>query len=398
MFLDRLVQRNPGLPLAAAALHQAGSVRANTYLIDLDTLRENARIIRQAADAHALSLYFMSKQFGRNPDACRSLVEAGIPAAVAVDLQGMEALQRSGTPIGHVGHLVQPHRWSEDAAIAAQPEVITVFSVDLAERVGAAASRVGRHQDVLLRVTAAGDRFYFGHGGGFPLSSIDDVAKKVSEIEGVRVVGVTTFPCLLANPSTRTIEPTHNFATLGEAARRLRAAGFDVRQVNAPGTTSSQTMTALREGGATHAEPGNGLLGTTPLHVFDPDAPEVPAIIYVSEVSHLEGRDAYVFAAGMYIDKVLGDYQLTALCGRDKHIVERRYHVDTAPEGAIHYYCIIRLRPNHDVRPGDTVIFCFRPQTFVTRARTQALADVRSNEPAPLGVYDQEARPIDGMS
>ena len=398
MFLDRLIQQNPGLALAATRLHQSGTVLANTYLIDLDALAANARVIKQAADANGLSLYFMSKQFGRNPDACRTLQAAGILAAVAVDVQCMQAVQRSGVPIGHVGHLVQPHRGSEDAVVAAGPEVVTVFSVDAAARIGAAAGRAGRTQDVLLRVTAPGDRFYFGHGGGFPLAGIEDAATAVSRVGGLRVAGVTTFPCLLANPSTRTVEPTPNFGTLNEAAERLRAAGFDVRQVNAPGTTSARTMDALREGGATHAEPGNGFHGTAPQHAFDPDSPEVPAIVYLSEVSHLDGNDAYVFAAGYYVDKVLGDYLLTALCGRDERIVERRYRVDTAPEGAIHYYCILRLEPNHDVRPGDTVVFCFRPQTFVTRARTQAVQDARSDAPVPLGRYDQEARPVEGAA
>ena len=61
MFLDRLIERNHGLPLAAARLHQSGAVRANTYLIDLDTLAENARSIKQASDDQGLSLYFMCK-------------------------------------------------------------------------------------------------------------------------------------------------------------------------------------------------------------------------------------------------------------------------------------------------------------------------------------------------
>ena len=398
MFLGRLIERNHGLPLAAARLHQSGAVRANTYLIDLDTLAENARHIKQAADDHGLSLYFMSKQFGRNPDACRTLLAAGVPAAVAVDLWDMAALRRSSTPLGNVGHLVQPHRGAEDEVIAARPEVVTLFSIDAAERIGAAAGRAGRTQDVLLRVTAPADHFYVGHGGGFPLAGIEEAARAVSRVGGLKVAGVTTFPCLLANPATRTVEPTHNFQTLAEAARRLRAAGFDIWQVNAPGTTSACTMAALRRGGATHAEPGNGFHGTAPQHVFDPDSPELPAIVYVSEVSHLDGNDAYVFAAGYYVDKVLGDYGLTALCGRDGDILERRYRVDTAGPGAIHYYCIMRLEPNHDVRPGDTVIFCFRPQTFVTRARTQAVTGVRSNRPVPLGVYDQEARPVEGAA
>src|SRR5919199_4028993 len=168
MFLDRLVDANPEFVMAAVRLHQSGEVRANTYLIDLETLGRNSIAIKAAADAEGLAVYFMAKQFGRNPDACRTIAAAGLTQAVAVDLQGMEALARSGTRVGHVGHLVQPHRGTEDAVIVAGPEVVTVFSFEFAERLGAAAVGAGRTQDVLLRVTAPGDFFYFGHGGGFP--------------------------------------------------------------------------------------------------------------------------------------------------------------------------------------------------------------------------------------
>jgi predicted amino acid racemase len=340
----------------------------------------------------------MAKQFGRNPDACKTLVEAGVPSAVAVDIQGMEAHVRSGTPVGHVGHLVQPHRGAEDAVIAAEPEVVTVFALEIARRIGVAAERIGREQDVLLRVTAPGLPYYFGHGGGFELDTIEESAERVATVPGLRVAGLAGWPCLLTNRETKKVEPTENFAVLAAAAERLRNAGFDIWQVNAPGTTSALTMPQLRRGGATHVEPGNAFHGTTPLHLFDSEAPEIPAIVYVTEVSHVEGNDAYAFAAGIYIDKLLGEYQVRAACGRDEGALRRIFPVDIAPDGAIHYYSILRLRTGHDVRVGDTVVYCFRPQTFVTRARTQAVVGVHSGSPEPLGVYDQEARLVDGVS
>lgn len=399
MFVGRLVAENPQLPLAAMRAHQEGRLLSGTYLIDIDALAGNAAVLRDAASAAGLAIYFMAKQFGRNPDACRTAVAAGLPSAVAVDTQCLEAEVRHGIPVGHVGHLVQPHRGSEPAIIAAQPEVVTVFTAGTARRIGEAAQAAGRVQDVLLRVQGPGDHFYFGHGGGFPLDGIEDAARAVGAIGGVRVAGVTTFPCLLADPAAGTVSPTHNLATLAEAARRLRAAGVDVRQVNAPGTTSANTLEVLAKAGATHAEPGNALHGTTPLHIFDEAAPEIPAIVYVSEVSHLDGEDAYVFANGYYIDKVLGDYPLTALCGRDDSIIGRRLPVRTAPEGAIHYYAIIPGAVREGVRPGDTVVFCFRPQTFVTRARTQAIAGLSTGGHGELlGRYDQDARLVEGIS
>ena len=145
---------------------------------------------------------------------------------------------------------------------------------------------------------------------------------------------------------------------------------------------------------------GNALHGTTPLHLFDASAPELPAIVYVSEVSHLDGDDAYVFAAGYYVDRILGNYQLRAMAGRDASALERTLQVDTAPDGAIHYYCILRSARQAGVAVGDTVVFCFRPQTFVTRARTQAdrrVCTARARQDLRPR-YDEEARLIDGVS
>jgi predicted amino acid racemase len=398
MFIDRLRSHNPGLITAAVAAHQSGALLANTYLIDTDAVAANVRAIRAAADAHGLRLYAMTKQFGRNPDVCDAIVDAGIPATVAVDIQCMEAVERSRMRIGHVGHLVQPHRGAEDAVIAAEPEVVTVFHEAIAERLGAAAIRAGREQAVLLRVVAPGDRFYFGHGGGFTLDGIVETARRIDAIPGLRVAGVTTFPAILANRETRRLEATPNLTTLRTAADRLRAAGFTVEQVNAPGTTSAGAMRLLADAGATHVEPGNGLHGTTALMLFDEAQPEVPAIVYVSEVSHFDGNDAYVFGAGLYIDKVLGEYGLRALVGRDETIVERAVPAEMAPDGAIHYYAKLHLEPGHDVRVGDTVVFCFRPQVFVTRARTRAISGIRGGEPRLGGMYDVEARPVTGAS
>ena len=100
MFIDRARRHNPGLLMAAVALHQGGALAANTYLIDTDAVAANVRAIRAAADAAGLHLYAMTKQFGRNPEVCDAIVDAGIPATVAVDIQCMEAVQRSRMRIG----------------------------------------------------------------------------------------------------------------------------------------------------------------------------------------------------------------------------------------------------------------------------------------------------------
>ena len=125
----------------------------------------------------------------------------------------------------------------------------------------------------------------------------------------------------------------------------------------------------------------------------------MPAIVYVSEVSHFDGDDAYVFGAGLYIDKVLGEYGLRAFCGRDEAVLERVYAAEMAPDGAIHYYAVLHLPARHDVRVGDTVVFCFRPQVFVTRARTQALFRNHDGTLRLGATYDaNDGRPVEGVA
>jgi predicted amino acid racemase len=399
MFVERLKRLNPSLVTDAMQLHQAGDLRATTYLLDTATMTANTRLIRAEADRLGLHLYAMAKQFGRNRDACDAIVDGGIEACVAVDIQCMQAVQRSRMRIGHVGHLVQPHRGTEDSVIAARPEVVSVFHEDVAKRLGAAAQQAGVEQGVLLRVVGPGDHFYFGHGGGLRLDGVEKVAQRIDAIDGLRIAGVVSFPALLADTENQRLTTTPNLRTVVEAAERLRRAGFEIEQINAPGTTSSGALQLLADAGATHAEPGNGLHGTTPLMVFDDESPEIPAVVYVSEVSHFDGNDAYVFGAGLYIDKVLGEYRLRAFCGRDEEILDQVYRAEMAPDGAIHYYAVLHLPERHDVRVGDTVVFCFRPQVFVTRARTRALFSDHDGTPRLGDTYDaNDGRPVEGVA
>ena len=45
MFLSNLRRRNPGFLRAAMALHADGSVPANSYVLDLDAVTANARVM-----------------------------------------------------------------------------------------------------------------------------------------------------------------------------------------------------------------------------------------------------------------------------------------------------------------------------------------------------------------
>lgn len=135
-------------------------------------------------------------------------------------------------------------------------------------------------------------------------------------------------------------------------------------------------------------EPGHGLTGTTPLHAVH-DLVEEPAIAYVSEVSHLHNGRAYVFGGGLYVDPVLGGVPTSALIvapGVDPADIEP-VAVEMPAAEAIDYYAAIPLPEGSKVAVGDTVIFGFRAQVFVTRALTAAISGISRGMPHVEGVW-----------
>jgi len=393
MFLDVIRRRNPQLIEQAIALHQAGKLPANAYVIDLDAVEMNAHIIADAAAKLGLTTYAMTKQMGRNGAFCAAVKRGGIGKAVAVDMECARAVHRAELELGHIGHLSQVPRHEADAAAAFAPDYWTVFNLEKANEAGAASQERNRTQPLLARIRAEGDRFYRGHEGGFPASDIAAVADALDRVAGARFAGITTFPALLFDHAARKVKPTPNLATLRRAAESLARAGRGVIEINAPGTTSSATLGALAEAGATQIEPGHGLTGTTPLHALE-DLPEKPAVVYLTEVSHLVGDEAFCFGGGLYVDPVFPDYQLRAVVAREPTVAAAALrNVEIPAPAAIDYYGMIDASGPSKPRPGDSVVFGFRPQAFVTRAYVVGVKGLAGGAPTVEGLADAFGRP-----
>lgn len=387
MFLDLLRRRNPAFVLAAQALHRAGAIPANAYVLDLDAVTENARLIRAEGDRLGLKIFAMTKQVSRQSGFAHAVMAGGIDRAVAVDMACAIACHKAGLPIGHLGHLVQVPR--AEAAMAARdlaPDYWTVFSDDKAVQAAGAALAAGREQAILARVQTAGDTFYRGHEGGFAAEATVEAARRIDRLPGARFAGITTFPAQLYDHTTRKVRHTPNLATLQRTADALRRAGFLDLEINAPGTTSLVTLQALADAGATQVEPGNGLHGTTPLHAVA-DLPERPAVLYLTEVSHLHAGRAYCFGGGLYIDPVFPDYDVKALVGPDPTTDAAALRsVEIPPPAAIDYYGMIDATGPTPPRTGDTVVFGFRGQAFVTRAYAVGIAGVSTGHPRVVSI------------
>ena len=382
MFLDTLRRRNPRFIEAVIALHQSGALPANTFALDLDAIEENARYFSAQAKKFKLKTFAMTKQAGRLSGFCAAVMRGGIDKSVAVDMACALACDRAGLKTGHLGHLVQVPRHETDyAAATLKPDYWTVFSPEKGAQAAAAAARAGRTQQLLARIQTKGDTFYRGHEGGFEAADIVAVADALDEMNGAAFAGVTTFPALLFDADTRKVKPTPNLNTLNRAAEALTTAGRKDIEVNAPGTTSSVVLSALADAGATQCEPGNGLHGTTPLHAVE-DLPEKPAMLYLTEISHHHGGKAYCFGGGLYIDPVFPKYQVKAIVSSEP-TADRAALLDVEmPDySAIDYYAMIDATQSRKPRAGDSVVFGFRGQAFVTRAYVAGIRGAAEGKP-----------------
>lgn len=388
MFIDATRRRNPGLLEAAVELHRSGRIPANTYLIDVDTVRDNARLVSAAGAEHGLELLQMTKQFGRNPVVAQAVADGGIEDVVAVDFDEARVLHRHGLSIGHLGHLVQVPSYDRRFAVEMAPKQITVFDVQQAAALAETASAEGYTLRALIRVVAEGDRFYPAQEGGIDEADVVSAAKQIDAMTGIEIVGVTSFPCLLWDEEAAQVRPTPNLATIGRAAAALRAAGFEAPVVNAPSVSCIATFELLRANGATQAEPGSCFTGHTPLHAIS-DQPERPAMIYVTEITHRTADAAYALGGGLYPRS----RATTALVhGRNGEVTEAGVELD--PADAIDYYGKLRVDPAR-VDVGDTVVYAFRSQVFVAHSFVAPVTGVATGEPEVLGLFSELGWPLD---
>jgi predicted amino acid racemase len=397
MLLERMVERNPGLIEAAVRLHQSGAIPPNTWLYDLDVIAHNARSLARGAREHGLTTYIMTKQYARNPMVSMTAISQGMHKTVAVDIHGAKMMDRYGVPVGHIGHLNQIPRFDVARALDIRPEVITVYSVEAARRISEAAVRKGVTQDLLVRVYRPGDVFFPGQEGGFREQDVVDAVRQIQRLPGVAVVGVTSFP--VVSYSYR--EPMHlnpNMDTIVRAARTLqRELGLEIKQINAPGNTSTQTFPMLKAAGATHVEPGTGLLGSSAGHIINgPAWVEKPSFVYVSEISHhWEGR-AYAFAGGLWSlmqGSVGPGWPRCALVGSDPtKIFDNQLPYDHVWQ-IIDYH--IPLEQGERARIGDTVVMAIGTQAQMTRSHTAAVSGTSTGDLKVWGIFDHATTQLD---
>lgn len=376
MFLDHLQKNNPKLLETSFQLHQKGVILPDTYIVDMDMLRRNAICMLKEAQKHKIDLYFMLKQLGRNPYIAKELMKLGYAGAVVVDFREAQIMMDHHIPIKHVGHLVQMPKNMIEKLLLYNCTYMSVFSLEKAKEISDLACKLGKKQKVILKVVGSQDIIYSGQTAGFSLDELEEVIVSMKKYEGIKIAGVTSFPCFLYDVRKKRMMPTANVTTLQKAKECLLTHGIVIENMNAPSATCTFTLKGMSDFLINSAEPGHGLTGTTPLHAHQ-TCEELPCVTYISEVSHNFNHKAYCYGGGYY----------------------RRSHVANAFVGTYDDYQRVKVTPpeadsidyyfelNEPCTISDTVVMSFRFQMFVTRSQIAIVEGIQRSQPKLVGIY-----------
>lgn len=386
MFINALKHQNPALISAALRFWQQGEIAPDSWVIDVDQVLDNGRRLADVARQYGITLYLMTKQFGRNPWLAEKLLALGYQGVVVVDFKENRVMRRAGLAVAHQGHLVQIPSDQVTSAVRQGTEVITVFSLEKAREVSMAAVEAGCIQAVMLKIYDKGDLFYPGQEGGFALETLEGIVDEIRQLPGIRLAGLTHFPCLLWDEKLAKTCPTPNLQTLLTARRMLESQGIPICQLNAPSATSCTSLPLLAEYGVTHAEPGHALTGTLPANQQG-DQPERIAMLWLTEVSHHFGGQSYCYGGGYY-RRGHAKHALVFSPGSDSACEAMLSAVDN---NSIDYY----LPLDGEFPVGSAAIFCFRTQIFVTRSDVVLVSGIQSGTPEIVARYDSLGNPLE---
>ncbi len=411
LYLDTLRERNPLLIEFSAELHRRNELPVGTYVLDLEAHKNNARAMSDEAGRNGIKLYYMSKQIARNPLVTQSVINEGFHGVVAVEPQEIRSLVRYRIRIGHVGHLVNiPENEIDYVLKYAKPEVITVFNYEKARMISQRAERLGVTQDLLVRPMSPSDTLYPYMEGGVPEEDAVKLMRRIDKLPNVKVTGVTSFPCMLFDLKTGKPVFMPNIDTLGRVSKQASDSGIEITQVNTPPMCISKTVELYAKKGATHLEPGLGMTGMSPWQIYEPKIhPEIPAGVYVTEVSHFFKEYAYVYGGGFaYIEVFELAYdgksyipdpsklKMKALVGQTPRELMQNPVDAEHYRGLIDYHArLYNSTAAKELHVGDTVVYGFRAQMFVTRAQVAVVSGIRENDPKLVGIFDQANNLID---
>ncbi|WP_288771418.1 alanine racemase [uncultured Sneathia sp.] len=374
LFLKRLLDTNKAFVDASLDLYKKGLILPDSYCIDVDMFLENAKNILNEAKKYNINLFYMLKQVGRNPYLAKKLEDLGYKGVVCVDFKEVEVMMKNNLKLCNIGHLVQIPKNMLSRVIEYGVEIITVYSYDMIKEISNIALSLNKTQDIMLRILDENSEIYPGQEAGFSVNEVKELIPKLKDLKGVKLNGITSFPCFLYSPDEKCIKETNNLFSVLEVNEFLKNQNLYVKHINLPSVSTVENIKKIYSYGGTDAEPGHALTGTTPLNIDS--GIEIPAYLYISEISHVFKNNSYFYGGGYYPR------------GHMKHgyIDNKIVNVNNFNATNIDYY--LSLEGKYNI--FDPIILCFRTQMFVTRSDIVLIEGIHSNNIHIVGIYNTQ--------
>jgi predicted amino acid racemase len=383
---------------AAIRLHQEGAIPPSTHLIDLDAVAHNASVIADAARRFDLTAFAMTKQDGHEPHMTGVVLDRGFDGVTAVEAMQAYRIHRHGFLLGNVGHTSQLPRAEVQRILAMDPQFVTVYNIEAAQRVSDACVRLGRTQPLYVTVGRPGEEGTEAElFGGWDEAECVEEIRPILSLPNVRLAGIAQHITIdyPSQDDPHTARPTEAFFTALRARERLeRELGLDELRINCSGNCNAVTAGILASYGATDIEPGAALVGSGRFHALL-DMPEIPAQVFVSEITHHWAGNAYAIGGGFgfvwSMEGTLAPFQ--GIVGRS--LEQARAHpLDFRGPPWYDVYGLF-ADPDGIAGVGDTLLFAHLPQVIMERCYVAPVSGIAQQRPVVEALLDSEGTVLD---
>jgi predicted amino acid racemase len=396
--LAKALERNPAMLEAAIRLHQDGAIPPSTHLVDLDAVAHNASAIAEAARRSGLTAFAMTKQDGHEPHMTGVILDRGFDGVTAVEAMQAYRIHRHGFPLGNVGHTSQLPRAEVQRILAMDPRFVTVYTAEAARRVSEACVALDRTQPLYVTVGRPGEEGTEAElFGGWDEEGCVEGIRPILNLPNVQVAGIAQHITIdyPSQDAPSTARPTEAFFTALRARERLeRDLGLYELRINCSGNCNAVTAGILASYGATDIEPGAALVGSGRFHALL-DMPEIPAQVFVSEITHHWAGNAYAIGGGFGfvwdMDGALAPFQ--GIVGRSLEQARAQPLDFRGPP----WYDVYGLfgDPDGIAGVGDTLLFTHLPQVIMERCYVAAVSGTSTQRPIVEALLDSEGTVLD---
>lgn len=274
---------------------QLAQLETPCLVVDVAQVRRNIAKMQQAVARTGCALRPHIKTH-KMPLFARMQVEAGACGITCAKVSEAEVMAAGGLRDIFIAYpLVGAFRIRRALALARHLDrlILAVDSLPGAEALSEAAAAAGQEVEIRLEIDTGAGRT------GIPLSEAAALACRIARLPGLRLTGIYTFKSLVyrgAPTEDTDLAAREEGELMAEAARRLRAAGVEIRDISAGSTPTA--LGAAQTGLVTEVRPGTYLFNDLLLCQEHAATPDEIAVRYAATVISANHPDYAVLDGG----------------------------------------------------------------------------------------------------